>query len=440
MPTASCPRCWRACRPKAQSAEACSAPKMPTTPHSSLSLSSSKGWVLIVLAISLLRALDQLVEVFAFILVISRIGLGRRGFRRRLAHGVECLLAKLLLDRVLRRISRLAAFAERVLRQEGADQVGPRRDHAQALGLLDHVGLVFRLGYRPGEEEIGEADQHRTPRQAEKESKRPVECAEAAAPDVAGKHVADGGADEQGHYENADAGGDVGQKIALDVDARERAQMGKRIDRDDRGTHPGADGQHLAHEAPAEGHQAGNDENPDDGDVDRIERQMVQAVRPPPVRSAPIRSTPVRPPPVRSPPKRSISALTWSTGWRFSPLPATLRRPADLGIKASVKPNFSASLRRCSVWPTALTSPPSPISPKITSPAGTGRSNREETSAAATARSAAGSPILSPPATFKYTSWPERVSSTASSMASRPPSQPTTARRGVPGSEGASSA
>src|SRR5579863_7292599 len=174
MPTASWPRCWRACRPKAHSAEACSAPKMPTTPHSSLSLSSSKGWVLIVLAISLLRALDQLVEVLTLALVISRIGLGRRRFRRRLTHRVECLLAELLLDRVLRRIGRLAALGERVLRQETADQFGPRRDHAQGLGLLEHVGLVFRLGHRPGEEEIGEAYQHRPPRQAEKEPKRPV--------------------------------------------------------------------------------------------------------------------------------------------------------------------------------------------------------------------------------------------------------------------------
>src|SRR5579871_3304515 len=103
MPTASCPRCWRACRPKAQSAAACSAPKMPTTPHSSLSLSSSKGLVLIVLAIWLLRALDQLVEVLALVLVISRIGLRRSRFRRRLAERVDRLLAELLLDRGLGR-------------------------------------------------------------------------------------------------------------------------------------------------------------------------------------------------------------------------------------------------------------------------------------------------------------------------------------------------
>ena len=41
------------------------------------------------------------------------------------------------------------------------------------------------------------------------------------------------------------------------------------------------------------------------------------------------------------------------------------------------------------------------VAPKITADAGTARSRYEETSAAATARSAAGSPMRSPPATFR---------------------------------------
>ena len=45
MPAASWPRCWSACRPSATIAAALSAPQMPNTPHSSRSLSSSKGWV-----------------------------------------------------------------------------------------------------------------------------------------------------------------------------------------------------------------------------------------------------------------------------------------------------------------------------------------------------------------------------------------------------------
>ena len=111
-------------------------------------------------------------------------------------------------------------------------------------------------------------------------------------------------------------------------------------------------------------------------------------------------------------------------------------------MMARLKPNLAASLSRASTRDTALTSPESPISPKTTVSGGTGTPLTDDIRAAATARSAAGSPIFRPPTTFRYTSnpasaRPERDSSTARIMARRPVSQPTTARRGVPRAEGA---
>ena len=67
----------------------------------------------------------------------------------------------------------------------------------------------------------------------------------------------------------------------------------------------------------------------------------------------------------------------------------------------TAKPSFAASLRRASAWATGRTRPDRPISPKTTVSAGTGVSVSAETSAAATARSAAGSLMRRPPATFR---------------------------------------
>ena len=71
--------------------------------------------------------------------------------------------------------------------------------------------------------------------------------------------------------------------------------------------------------------------------------------------------------------------------------------------------------------------------------------SQAETRAAASARSAAGSVMRMPPATFRKTSspvkgMPQRASSTARMVDSRPESSPTTVRRGVPRGLGATSA
>ena len=115
------------------------------------------------------------------------------------------------------------------------------------------------------------------------------------------------------------------------------------------------------------------------------------------------------------------------------------------GAQAASKPSFAASLSRKPAWLTDRTSPASPISPNITVSAESGWSSAADIRAAATARSAAGSPMRRPPATLRYTScparpMPQRDSRTASTIARRPESQPITARRGVPNADGATSA
>jgi hypothetical protein len=77
------------------------------------------------------------------------------------------------------------------------------------------------------------------------------------------------------------------------------------------------------------------------------------------------------------------------------------RSGAAFGTSALRKPSFAASRSRASRWLTGRTSPPSPISPNTTMSPGTCSSASDDTTAAATARSAAGSLIRRPPATFR---------------------------------------
>lgn len=71
------------------------------------------------------------------------------------------------------------------------------------------------------------------------------------------------------------------------------------------------------------------------------------------------------------------------------------------GMVALVKPSLADSFKRRSVLATCRTSPARPISPKKMVSAGRGWLDRALINAAATARSAAGSLILMPPAMFR---------------------------------------
>src|SRR5215471_11011509 len=124
---------------------------MPTTPHSSLSLSSSKGLVVAVIMPKrwLLAALDQAVEVLPLLGVITRIVLLRSGFRRRLAGALQQLLGSLLLELAPRVGRRSGPLIQGALGQEGAQDIGAAGDQGPRTGLLDDVGLVGRIGNRP---------------------------------------------------------------------------------------------------------------------------------------------------------------------------------------------------------------------------------------------------------------------------------------------------
>src|SRR5258708_13648377 len=102
---------------------------MPTTPHSSLSLSSSKGLVRIIMPVKwLLIALDQAVEVLALIGVIPRILLRcSTGFGGRLvaADALQHLLLCLLLELPAGIGRRRRPLVEGALGPEGGEGYGP---------------------------------------------------------------------------------------------------------------------------------------------------------------------------------------------------------------------------------------------------------------------------------------------------------------------------
>src|SRR3569833_772718 len=93
-------------------------------------------------------------------------------------------------------------------------------------------------------------------------------------------------------------------------------------------------------------------------------------------------------------PMSSASSVYSRTARPFglSPAPSLL-------VTVDLKPSFWASRRRSEAWTTGRTPPASEISPKYTASGGSGELESEEISAAATARSAAGSLTFNPPAT-----------------------------------------
>ena len=106
-------------------------------------------------------------------------------------------------------------------------------------------------------------------------------------------------------------------------------------------------------------------------------------------------------------------------------------------ITIEPKPSFSASRIRCSILGTGRTSPASPISAAKHRDLSIGISTLEESTAAATARSMAGSSTEMPPVILRNTSLapnlkPARFSRTASSMFRRFALKPVADRCGVP--------
>src|SRR6185437_6003398 len=168
-------------------------------------------------------------------------------------------------------------------------------------------------------------------------------------------------------------------------------EIGRSVERREGGAVPSNDRQRLLDEAAGEGEHAGHHDHRHHGEVEAVHRTTPGGARGRDGR----RGSP--------PSNRSTRSRRWRISRRATPPVGSrsLPRPRKRGTSAVVKPSLPASLRRASACPTGRTSPERPISPKITVSAGTGRRLKAETSAAATARSAAGSAMRKPPATLR---------------------------------------
>src|SRR5581483_8216172 len=104
-------------------------------------------------------------------------------------------------------------------------------------------------------------------------------------------------------------------------------------------------------------------------------------------------------------PRTSNSCSRDATPVAAAPSAGPSPRAFPAGRTQRRNPCRPASRSRAAARPTARTSPVSPTSPHTTTSAASARPRAEEATAATTARSAAGSSMRSPPATFRNTSW-----------------------------------
>src|SRR5690606_15062984 len=289
-------------------------------------------------------------------------------------------------------------------------QLGALRQQRPALGRGDPFRRLVGLG-PPVDQQERQTQQNRPADNTEQQPERAVERPELRVAHPRGYDIANDRGDYKGRDENNQRGRDIGHHGDGNPFAGDWLDILKGIERDQGRRDPAADRQQLAHDAAAERQQPRDDDDRDDDEIEGVHRG--------PSGSVANRRT------------SSARCLSARVSRPSAPRPRAARRLA--GRMARLKPSFAASLMRLSIWLTGRTSPDSPSSPKTTVPAGNGWLVREEMTAAATARSAAGSLMRRPPATFRYTSRPasarpHRASSTASTMGRRPASQPTTAR------------
>src|SRR5262249_32152068 len=195
-------------------------------------------------------------------------------------------------------------------------------------------------------------------------------------------------ADHQHDEEDHDPAADVGDGLGPDEIAHRIAHIGQRDECDDGGDDPAGERQQLLDEAPRHGEQARECEDAEDREIE-------------PVHRAPFAGAGRRCVVDRAPRSALSNSATNSPRWPISRRTMSASpgsRGRRRGMIAAPKPSLAASFSRLSIWLTGRTSPDNPISPKITVSAGTGQSLSEDSKAAATARSAAGSCTLRPPA------------------------------------------
>src|ERR1700730_183697 len=415
MPVASCPRCCSACKPSAVSAAASGWPYTPKTPHSSWKGSASKGSVVAILdprfgigemvtprfecewqgmRATLSRVFDQPVQIAPFAgLVVRTLILARLRRRRRhrtgeSAHRLLSFLSSL--ERPLRVIDDGCTFDLKRLRQQAAQHVRTLSKKGFALCLSDPARPIVRR-QADIEHEIGERDKGRTAHQAEDQSQGPIDWRERGRVDKARQVSGNDRQQDQSDHEQSDTGDEVGEQRRRDEPSDQPIDIVEPIERDQRRPDPGYDRQGFAHEAAGKGKDRRECDHPEDAEIDSVHD------------AATIRRWPSDWP--RSAclgANRSTSSLRCPIAAISNPAAAAVPRrfPRPLGIQASAKPSLAGSFSRASVGPAGRTLLERAISPNTTA-SGTGVSVSAETSAAATARSAAGSTMRNPPATLR---------------------------------------
>src|SRR5579883_50398 len=148
-PTASWPRCCRACRPSAVIAAASGWLQMPKMPHSSLSLSSSKGLVVTAFARVWVmkrsapqRSLIALDEAVHFLDLVRLVPLMILGAARRFGRWLRQLIKgplglEALPSLIFRRPHGLEAPQPDILRNELLDDAGTALDQRHGARFLD---------------------------------------------------------------------------------------------------------------------------------------------------------------------------------------------------------------------------------------------------------------------------------------------------------------
>src|SRR5262245_36658390 len=344
MPAASCPRCWRACRPSAVIAAASGWPNMPKTPHSSRSRSPSRSSPasLGVSVISLISS--SISQAWSTGLVAGQFPQARpvrRSVSGGLIGGVEArslTRCRLILFQ-LRLLQPLQDGVFRVIRQHRHQPIARSLQHDPRLGAANPLGLAA-VRHQPREEQEGYDDDDQPARKPEQKAEGTVERTDSAVQHHVRKPYGDDGHDQQRDQKRAADHHRRRDDVVVEVGLRERQQLGIEIKRHQRRDYPGGNRQDFAHEAADHGEQPRNQHDADQDDVeegdghDRV--RMLRAFRSPPAESA-NEIVPTSPPPL----------------WSASPAegsPQLINVPAIIRLPARWQPSGPVAFRPLYSW------------------------------------------------------------------------------------------
>src|SRR5665213_2385076 len=285
MPPASWPRCWRAWRPSAVRAPASGWPNTPKTPHSSCSLSSSKGNVFrssmprlsdMLASVARPTVLNELVEILAVVVAVARIrrgrGRGRGVVGRRAGVGIAAGI--------------VAIAAVYVLHDLRLDVLG--QGGHQALAQLRQYGLGFGVGdpvrrflHEPGEEKQGNDQQKQAAHGSEDEAEPAIDRSDAAIDDEVRDAGGDVAGNDESDEENHRGGDDRRDGAAFDVCLHRRNQRLVQEIRRGHRRHPGNYRKNLAGESTNHGERGRDDHHDYNNEVENGQRHAPRRSRRP---------------------------------------------------------------------------------------------------------------------------------------------------------------